>query len=177
MKQTSTLELGSANQITGGTGILAAPAVHPHPEGHEPPLAVIVDIDGTLAIRREGKGQRGPFDWDRVGEDLPNRPIINLTRILANAGRHRIILFSGRMEQCRGQTTDWLSHYGVVYQELHMRPDDDYREDFELKAGMYRTHVEGNYIVEFVLDDRNQVVDMWRNTFHLTCLQVAEGDF
>ena len=28
----------------------------------------IVDIDGTVAIM----GDRSPFDWARVGEDLPN---------------------------------------------------------------------------------------------------------
>jgi hypothetical protein len=28
-----------------------------------------------------------------------------------------------------------------------------------------------------VLDDRNQVVDMWRNDLGLTCLQVDWGDF
>ena len=28
-----------------------------------------------------------------------------------------------------------------------------------------------------VFDDRNQVVDMWRNELKLTCFQVAEGNF
>jgi len=32
------------------------------------------------------------------------------------------------------------------------------------------------YHVEFVLDDRNQVVNFWRY-LGLTCFQVAEGDF
>lgn len=31
--------------------------------------------------------------------------------------------------------------------------------------------------VKFVLDDRNQVVDMWRKDLGLTCLQVDYGDF
>ena len=29
----------------------------------------------------------------------------------------------------------------------------------------------------FVMDDRDQVVSMWRNELGLTCFQVAEGDF
>ena len=33
------------------------------------------------------------------------------------------------------------------------------------------------YDVAGVLDDRDQVVKMWRNELGLTCLQVAEGNF
>jgi len=33
------------------------------------------------------------------------------------------------------------------------------------------------YFVEFVVDDRQQVVDMWRRTLGLTCVQVDYGDF
>lgn len=42
----------------------------PGPRGQEKPLAIIVDIDGTVSHRVEKDGSmRGPFDWDRVGED------------------------------------------------------------------------------------------------------------
>ena len=34
----------------------------------------IVDIDGTVAIM----GDRSPFDWARVGEDLPKSPVITV---------------------------------------------------------------------------------------------------
>ena len=36
--------------------------------------------------------------------------------------------------------------------------------------------IKDKYRVLFVLDDRNQVVDMWRD-IGLTCLQVADGNF
>ena len=32
------------------------------------------------------------------------------------------------------------------------------------------------YFVEFVLDDRNQVVDLWRKDLNLPCLQVNYGN-
>lgn len=41
---------------------------------------------------------------------------------------------------------------------------------------MFEEHIRNKFCVEYVLDDRNQVVDMWRN-MGLTCLQVAEGGF
>ncbi len=37
--------------------------------------------------------------------------------------------------------------------------------------------IKGKYFVRFVLDDRNQVVDMWRNEIGYACLQVYYGDF
>jgi hypothetical protein len=44
------------------------------------------------------------------------------------------------------------------------------------KEQLYRQHMEGKYNIKFVLDDRQQVVDMWRG-LGLTVFQVDEGDF
>jgi hypothetical protein len=41
---------------------------------------------------------------------------------------------------------------------------------------LFEENMRGKYYIEYVLDDRNQVVDMWRS-IGLICLQVAEGDF
>lgn len=38
-------------------------------------------------------------------------------------------------------------------------------------------NIQDQYFVEFILDDRNQVVDLWRNELNLPCLQVYYGDF
>lgn len=137
------------------------------------PRAILVDIDGTLALR----GDRSPYDWDRVGEDQPNPAVIELVQTIAAAGRHRIILLSGRDEVCRRQTELWLDAQGLPFHELHMRPRKDNRKDSIVKAELYRAQVEGRYAVAFVVDDRKQVVQMWRDELGLTCLQVAEGDF
>lgn len=60
--------------------------------------------------------------------------------------------------------------------ELHMRPAGDRRRDSIVKAELFDRHVRDQYRVLVVLDDRKQVVEMWRS-LGLTCLQVAEGDF
>lgn len=134
--------------------------------------AALIDIDGTLAER----GNRSPFDWSRVGEDQPRPAVIELVQTIATAGRHRIILLSGRDEVCRVQTEMWLSAQGVPFDELHMRPRKDNRKDSILKEELYRTRIEGRYLVAFVVDDRDQVVKMWRS-LGLDCFQVAEGAF
>ncbi|GIM89705.1 phosphatase domain-containing protein [Paractinoplanes toevensis] len=134
--------------------------------------AVLFDIDGTLALRT---GDRSPYDWHRVGEDEPNPPVIELSRIVHAAG-YRLILMSGRDEVCRQQTELWLDAQQVPFHELHMRPEKDNRKDSIVKEELYRKYVEGRRDVAFVVDDRNQVVRMWRE-LGLSCFQVAEGDF
>jgi len=42
---------------------------------------------------------------------------------------------------------------------------------------MFETHIRNKYFVEMVIDDRDQVVAMWRKELGLTCLQVDYGDF
>lgn len=133
--------------------------------------AIIVDIDGTLAL----KGDRSPFDWMRVGEDKVNEPIKWLVRSFKPTVA--IIVFSGRDSVCRDITEKWLGENGIPYKDLFMRPEGDMRKDSIVKKELYDKYVKGNYEVAFVLDDRNQVVDMWRNELGLTCLQVAEGNF
>ena len=60
---------------------------------------------------------------------------------------------------------------------LSMRGAGDYRKDDEVKYDMYKTYIEDEYFIHYVLDDRQQVVDMWRDKCKLTCFQVAPGNF
>lgn len=139
------------------------------------PRCILVDIDGTVA----DKGERSPFAWHQVGLDTPKWPIINLVKALHAAG-YKIVFFSGRDAVCRSQTTHWLNEQfgwqGSDY-ELFMRPQKDNRKDSIIKKELYEQHVQSRYYVEFVVDDRQQVVDMWRRTLGLTCIQVDYGDF
>lgn len=139
--------------------------------------AIIVDIDGTLAL----KGERSPYDWSRVGEDKVNEPIHNLLWRFAHGYKDwgdeiNFILVSGRDEICRPQTKRWIKENKIVCDALFMRPQGNTEKDTIIKERIYREHIEGKYNVLFVLDDRDQVVKMWRS-LGLTCLQVAEGNF
>lgn len=71
-------------------------------------------------------------------------------------------MISGRDEVCRKETIDWLYDNGIHFKELHMRPKDDIRKDAIVKQEIYDNHIKGKYEVLFILDDRQQVVDMWR---------------
>jgi hypothetical protein len=149
---------------------LPEPAHYLPPEGV--PEAFLVDIDGTVAVM----AGRSPYDESRVSEDTPNEPVIRVVRALHAAG-YRIVFCSGRTDACREDTAAWLAaHVGVPYEALHMRVAGDQRKDSIVKAEIFEKHIRHAFRVVGVLDDRMQVVRMWR-ALGLTVLQVAEGDF
>ena len=141
----------------------------------ELPAAILVDVDGTVALRGD---RRGPYEEASVGLDEPNEPVIAVVRAMHAAG-HLVIYTSARRDAACGSVTAlWLDqHVGVPYEALLMRqPREEGVNDAEVKTRIYRQHIEGRYRVVCVLDDRQRVVDAWR-ALGLTVLQVADGDF
>jgi predicted kinase len=151
-----------------------------HVWDNELPFCIIVDIDGTIAE----KGNRSPFDWKSVGKDTPKYDVINIITNLMNGYPipflPTLIFMSGRDEECRTETEDWLSaHMPDSYDgsRLLMRSKGDMRKDYIVKRELYENNIRGHYNVRAVFDDRNQVVNMWRKQLGLTVFQVAEGNF
>jgi hypothetical protein len=139
---------------------------------HGAPTAVLVDLDGTVAVL----GERSPHDMHRVGEDLPNRAVIETVRAMHAAG-HRIVYCSGRRDDAREATEAWLAmNVGVDYDAVYMRSIGDSRRDSVVKAEIFEKHLRHAYDILCVLDDRRQVVRMWR-ALGLTVFQVDDGDF
>lgn len=159
-------------------------------------LAIIVDVDGTLADMR---GVRGPFEWLKVSQDKPHQDIIDLVKDLSfievDTGeyesrieygdeyhdpiydkKYKIIIVTGRDGICEESTKVWLEHYKIPYDEFFIRPEGDFRKDNIIKSEIYMDHIRPKYDVKFVIDDRDQVVDMWRS-LGLRVLQVAPGNF
>ena len=135
---------------------------------------VIFDIDGTLAdlSHRIHYVTNGNKDWDnffsKVSKDAPKQNIIDLTKALDD--HYKIILVSGRPEKTRADTQVWLFQHNVVYEQLYMRPDGDYRPDDIIKSQILDGILADGHEIAFVVDDRQRVVDMWRER-GLTCLQ------
>ena len=145
---------------------------------------VIFDLDGTLALiddRRDlATKDNGKFDWDvffnpdNISLDLPNQPVIDMANLLSKQG-FRIFILSGRSDVTHQATVNWLNDNGIWWDHLVMRPQNHlYLPDNDLKQ-MWLDSI-GKDNVAMVFDDRNQVVDMWRQN-GLTCFQVADGDF
>jgi predicted kinase len=133
------------------------------------PEAIICDLDGTLALMNG----RNPYDAEKCESDLVNEPIAD---IIERTG-HSILLVSGRSEVHRPQTEAWLEKHHIRYMALFMRPEGDMRKDAIVKRELYENYILGQYNINYILDDREQMVRMWRDELGLTCLQVADGDY
>ena len=97
-----------------------------------------------------------------------------MARILKSQGFH-IWILSGRSDRTKDATIDWLNQHDVPFDKLMMRPKKlHFTRDSDLKQMWLDTIGVDN--VAMVFDDRNQVVDMWRDN-GLTVFQVADGDF
>ena len=146
---------------------------------------VIFDLDGTLANidarRKLATKPNGKLDWDvffdpsNIKLDVPNEPVVKMAELFAENG-FNIVIFSGRTNKTEHTTRSWLTHNRVPFHKLVMR--DDVRHfvpDTTLKKQFLNEHVDINDVF-LVVDDRQQVVDMWRS-LGLTVFQVAEGNF
>lgn len=134
--------------------------------------AIIVDMDGTMCHHT---GIRGHHEYEKVFDDEPNYHITEMVTALSD--QYKILIVSGRPDSCEEETRAWLDAHFVPYDDIFMRQDGDYRKDSIIKRELYEAHIAPDYDVQFVLDDRDQVVEMWRRELNLPCLQVNYGNF
>lgn len=130
--------------------------------------AIIIDIDGTLALING----RDPYDESLVEYDDVNEPVANIVKKYNGVK----IIVSGRTEDCRTETENWLKMNNIEYDYLFMRASDDIRKDKLVKKEIFENYIKDKFYIEYVLDDRDQVVEQWRN-LGLLCLQVYRGLF
>ena len=145
---------------------------------------VIFDLDGTLALiderRKLAEKENGKMDWDKFFDpdniklDKPNIPVIMMAQALTAFG-YKIAIFSGRSARTEDATKDWLHEQDIKFDILKMRPERNFRPDEQLKLE-WLNDMDWKDDVEMVFDDRQKVVDMWRE-IGLTCAQVAPGNF
>lgn len=122
---------------------------------------VICDIDGTLA---HNYGGRNIYDLTRVKEDTPDPLVCAVLDGLDSTfgiDYLDIIIVSGREDDCRKETEEWLYHNMIPYKALYMRKSGDKRDDAIVKEEIYKEFIEPEYCVLGVIDDRNKVVRMW----------------
>lgn len=135
------------------------------------PYCVICDIDGTLAH----SPNRKIFDFKEVINDeliIPVWSILDKYKSVCD-----IILLSGRGEDCRKETEEWLLAKHVPYTTLYMRKEKDFRKDDEVKLEIFNLYIKNIYQPIFIIDDRISVLKMWQNLglFTLDVRQDAEG--
>ena len=69
-----------------------------------------------------------------------------------------------------------MNRQGLTYHNLMMREDDNKESDVDLKCRMLKGLRDLGHDVRMVFEDRQRVVDMWREE-GVFCFQVAKGDY
>lgn len=136
------------------------------------PKCVIVDVDGTLALHVNRK----PFEYEKCSDDAPNPRVVEVVKMLK--GTYEIVVCSGREAtgNCAEDTKAWLHRHGITFSAFFIRGEGDFRKDSEIKREFLVDHILPRWNPVLVIDDRQQVVDMWRDA-GLECWQVAPGNF
>jgi hypothetical protein len=152
---------------------------------------IICDIDGTIADVRhrlhyiqnpDGTKKKKP-EWDAFHaacvDDAPFTDVIEIVDTFRTGScgcgysRKRVFFLSGRNDVVRPQTELWLEKVGFSYPEaLYMRKAGDRRPDTEVKLEMVRELGLTPDDVLCIFDDRQCVVDMWRENGYRV-MQVA----
>lgn len=149
--------------------------------------AIIFDLDGTLCDveHRRRYVTTEPRNWDAFNAacvlDKPVPHVLLMFSILwdrRQAFGYEVLFCSGRSGKHWDETVEWLcAHLDLEPHEvnLRMRAADDRRPDNLVKKDML-DDIRKTHEVLFAVDDRNQVVDMWREN-GVPCFQCAPGDF
>lgn len=136
------------------------------------PKAILCDLDGTLSLLNG----RNPYDASNCDQDGLNEAVAQVLKLFREKG-YAILLVSGREDKYQTPTLAFLEKHNIGFNQLLMRETNDNRKDSVIKREIFDNHIRDKFFVEFILDDRNQVVDMWRKELKLTCFQVNYGDF
>lgn len=153
-----------------------------YPPGDKP-KAIICDLDGTLCdVEHRRHFVRKPFgerkDWkgffEAMSDDKPHWWCSDLLHKFWPGTN--VVFCSGRPDNYRKLTQEWLVKYGLDIGPLLMRHRNDQRQDDVVKEIILDFEILTRYTPYFMIDDRQQVVDMWRKRGY-TCLQCAAGDF
>ena len=148
--------------------------------------AIIFDIDGTLAdVRHRLHHLDGEKNWhaffNDMGDDPVIEPVATLARHIATtrhkSGIEAVLVVSARPASAAwGKITKaWLERHGIVYDRLYMRAEDDRRPDQVVKSEILQRILDDGYSPVLVVDDRPQVVAMWRDHGIVT-LQCAPSE-
>lgn len=164
----------------GGPGLPAwqdelnrSDGIEPYKPDTSLPKAVLVDVDGTLALARS----RSPYDTSRYLTDELEQRLAQLVRDLTAAPEpYQTIVVTGRFEDHREILEEWLERERVYPDEIYMRSSGDTRRDNIVKLELFNANIRSRFNVIAAFDDRDRVVRLWRRLGLLT-LQPNYGDF
>jgi hypothetical protein len=136
---------------------------------------VLVDLDHTLsdAFWRDPLLGR----WEEYhAAGIQDKPIAFVKEIvdMANGSGREVVAVTARPEWNRQMTMRWMIQYDIPIDVILMRGDDDHRPSTEVKKGLVTEAFPDLSVIEFVLEDRDDMVAMYKQ-MGLNVLQVNYG--
>lgn len=146
------------------------------------PESIIVDLDGTLSH----PNGRGWFDYKDIIFDLADKEVARTLFLYKERGFKILIVtarenktFDGPIFNCINTlelTELWLKENKIPYDKIFIREEFDIRKDHEVKIEIFNKYIRNNYNVQLVLEDRDSVVELWRD-LGIKCYQVQNGNY
>lgn len=139
-------------------------------------IVILENEHGVFFLADKSKVKFKP-DYEKFNDSLeldePNENIVRICKALSDF--FYIFICTGRNEKFRKRTEDWLKKYDIPASQLWMRPDNNTESDAIVKKRMLDA-IQRTCNVIAVFDDREKVVNMWREN-GILCCQVAKGEY
>lgn len=150
--------------------------------GEDKPKAIVCDLDGTLAkidhrlhyVNKKIEGQRP--NWGAFFRGIERDEVNQWCADILLTTSHKVVFCSGRPEDHRQATEDWLSKNGLLVGPVFMRSKGDFRSDEIVKENLLDMDILTQYEPVMMIDDRKRVINMWRRRGFI-CLDCSGEDF
>lgn len=142
--------------------------------------AIIIDLDGTLvdSLDLSSFTINGDVNLREWIKSTKYSPVNEWCREIVNAfmlsGYHVVFLTARNdSKESKEITESWLNTNILPGWSLIMRPENDLRPDYAVKMDLYRNKIEPFYNVIFAIDDKPEVIEMWKS-IGVTALSCAD---
>jgi hypothetical protein len=121
-------------------------------------MKLIVDLDDTLCNIDHRKQYYGT-DWKKYEELIPYDTLVQPIKEVIDTFRNtatecKVIILTGRYENCRRTTEDWLRRNEIQYDDLIMKSIKDRASSIFFKIEWLSNHNDGTLVV---IDDRKEI--------------------
>lgn len=127
--------------------------------------SVVFDLDGVLANnsgRQEyltGEVQDWKEFYLRVGEDEVYQPMLNLLDMMFFDMDYEVVILTSRPTTNRSRTLAWLSEHEINFDELIMRPKDNFDPEWKVKE---IKKLKNDRMIHYIFEDSPYEIALFR---------------